>query len=177
MTITHFPKTRLSQLIGRLGGVSRSDGVEEAKKQLESMREKGDEVIRTSLAALEAIIFHPELANAYSPAQMREILCLGDQIVTLAGTFDYVALDKATRSLCDVTDGLVRTKRNDIASIHVHLRAMQMLAPGTVALPPDHIEMLLSELAKIMNHHGFDRISDSAEGVAFEEASATAPAG
>jgi hypothetical protein len=176
MTLTHFPKTRLSQVIGRLGGVSRSDAVDEAKKQLESMREKSDEVIRASLTALEAIIFHPETKQGYSPAQMREILCLGDQIVTLAGTFDYVALDKATRSLCDVTDGLKRTKRNDIASIHVHLRAMQMLAPGMAALPSEHVDMLLSELAKIMNHHGFDRLSDSADRVAFEEAS-TAPAG
>jgi hypothetical protein len=174
MTITHFPKTRLSQLIGRLGGVSRSDGVEEAKKHLESMREKADDVIRGSLASLETIIFHPQLPSTYSPAQMQEILCLADQIVTLAGTFDYVALDKATRSLCDVTDGLVRTKRNDVASIHVHLRAMQMLAPGTVALPPDHVDMLLSELAKIMAHHGFDKLSDSADGVAFEEVSAPA---
>jgi hypothetical protein len=59
----------------------------------------------------------------------------------------------------------------------VHLRAMQMLAPGMPALPPEHIDMLLSELAKIMNHHGFDRLSDSADRVAFEEASAAAPAG
>jgi len=51
-----------------------------------------------------------------------------------------------------------------------------MLAPGTAALPPDHVEMLLSELAKIMNHHGFDRISDSADRIAFEEASAAAAA-
>ena len=98
------------------------------------MRGKSDEEVILDLrsAALESIVYArlPEAVNAYSKNQMREILCLGDQIVTLAGTFSYDALDKAARSLCDVADGLVRTKRNDMASIHVHMRALRLLAPG-----------------------------------------------
>ena len=128
--LTHFPKTRLSELIGRLGGISREDAIEEAKIELRSMRGKSDEVILESVAALEEIILHPETGSAYSRKQMNEILQLADQIVTLAGTFGYTALDIATRSLCDVTDGLLRAKRNDIASIHVHIRAIRMVVPG-----------------------------------------------
>src|SRR4051812_35971034 len=123
VTLTLFPKTRLSELVGRLGGISRSDAIIEAKKQLESMRSQSDEVIETSINALEAVVYGPSHGDWYSTEQMQEILCLGDQIVTLAGTFEYTSLDKVTRSLCDVTDGLLRTKRRDIASIHVHMRA------------------------------------------------------
>jgi hypothetical protein len=168
--ITHFPKTRLSELIGRLGGISREDAVEKAKIELESMRGKSDEVILESVAALEEIILHPETGNAYSRKQMVEILQLADQIVTLAGTFGYVALDKATRSLCDVTDGLLRAKRNDIASIHVHIRAIRMVVPGAAPLPPEIVEQLLSELAKILAHYGFKGLSDAADKVSFEDA-------
>jgi len=160
--LTHFPKTRLSELVGRLGGINRDDAVEAAKKQLESMRGKSDEVILKSMATLEEIVERPASAAAYSPAQMNEILALGDQIVTLAGTFSYEALDKATRSLCDVADGLARNKRNDVASIRVHMRAMRMLAPGATPLPPEHVAVMLAELAKILAHHGFTGLSADA---------------
>jgi len=160
--LTHFPKTRLSELVGRLGGINRSDAVEQAKKQLETMRAKSDEVILASMTALEKVVYKPHSASAYSRAQMNEILALGDQIVTLAGTFSYEALDRATRSMCDVADGLARNKRDDVASIHVHMRAMRMLAPGATALPQEHVDMMLAELSKILTHHGFTGLSEGA---------------
>ena len=163
--LTHFPKTRLSELVGRLGGVNRDDAVAAAKLQLESMRGKADEVILNSMTSLEAIVYGPEKGNAYSSEQMRTILELGDQIVTLAGTFDYQALDKAARSLCDVTDGLSRAKRDDMASIQVHMRAMRMVVPGATPLPQEHIDKMLAELAKILAHHGFTALAEGAIGM------------
>lgn len=160
--LTHFPKTRLSELVGRLGGINREDAVEAAKAQLESMRGKADEVILNSMTSLEAIVYAPENGAAYSGQQMRTILELGDQIVTLAGTFSYDALDKAARSLCDVTDGLSRAKRNDMASIQVHMRALRMVAPGAPQLTAENTEKLLAELAKILTHHGFTELSEGA---------------
>jgi len=169
--LTHFPKTRLSQLVGNLGGIKREDAVEEAKKQLESMRGESDEVILASMTALEDIVSQPQSPKAYSPEQMNTILALADQIVTLAGTFDYAVLDKATRSLCDVADGLVRAKRDDVPSIRVHMRAMRMVAPGATPLPPEHVDKMLSELHRILTHYSFTGLSEAADKASFEDVS------
>jgi len=160
--LTFFPKTRLSELVGRLGGLTRSDAVDAAKTELESLRGEADNVIGASLGQLEALINAPEKPNAYSQAQMNEILALGDQIVTLAGTFGHQGLDKAIRSLCDVTDGLLRAKKDDVPSIRVHMRTIRMLAPGAAALSEEQTQLVLSELAKILAHHGFKSLGDTA---------------
>jgi hypothetical protein len=177
VAITHFPKTRLAELAGRLGGISRSDAIAEAKSQLEAMRSRSDDVIEASIGALEAIVYGPEHGDGYSTEQMGEILRLCDQIVTLAGTFDYGALDKVTRSLCDVTDGLLQAERHDAAPIHVHMRAMRMVSPSAPPLAPEEMDQMLSELTKILTHYGFDRLSDSADHVELEEPAPDAAAG
>jgi hypothetical protein len=161
--LIHFPKTSLSELVTDFGGLNRDDAIRGAQGELESMRAEADKVIESSIAALEQIAAAPEGADGYSPGQMYAILVRCDQIVTLAGTFDYPALDTATRCLCDLTDGLRQEGRNDVASVKVHVRTMRLLAPGAPPLSPAHQEMVLSELAKILTHHGFDRASDAAD--------------
>jgi hypothetical protein len=170
--LTHFPKIRLSELVGRFGGVSRDEAIAHAKKELEAMRGESDQVIENSITALEAIVNAPAERNRYSDAQLKQVLVLCDQIITLAGTFDYGALDQTTRSLCDVADGLMRTKRTDIASVHVHMRAMWMVNPKAPPLGQDQIAMMLAELRKILAHHGFDQLSASADKISFEDVSA-----
>lgn len=167
--LTHFPKIRLAELVGRFGGVSRVDAIAQAKKELAAMRDESDKVIGASIKALEDVVYAPAERNRYSEAQLKQILVLCDQIVTLAGTFEYGALDKITRSLCDVADGLLRTKQPDVAPIHVHMRAMQMVSPKAPALSEDQVAVMLAELRKILAHYGFDQISASADKVAFEE--------
>lgn len=171
--LTHFPKIRLTELVGRFGGVSRDEAIAQAKKELDAQRAEGNEVIEGSIKALEVIVYAPAERSRYSEDQLKQILVLCDQIVTLAGTFEYVALDQTTRSLCDVADGLLRSKRADIASIHVHMRAMQMVNPKAPPLNEEQIAMMLAELRKILAHHGFDQLSASADKVSFEDAPAT----
>lgn len=167
--LTHFPKIRLAELVGRFGGVSRDEAIAQAKKELLAMRGESDDVIEASMKTLEALIYAPAERNRYSDAQLKQILVLCDQIVTLAGTFDYRALDQTTRSLCDVADGLLRSGRPDIASVHVHLRAMRMVSPKAPPLGEEQIVMMLAELKKILAHHGFEQISAEADRVSFEE--------
>jgi hypothetical protein len=170
--LTHFPKIRLTELVTRFGGVSRDEAVAQAKKELAAMQAQGNEVIEGSIKALEKIVFSPAERNRYSDDQLKQILVLCDQVVTLAGTFEYVALDQTTRSLCDVTDGLLRTKKPDIASIHVHMRALQMVNPKAPPLNEQQIATMLGELRKILAHHGFDQLSASADANLPEETSA-----
>jgi len=171
--LTHFPKIRLTELVSRFGGVSRDDAIAQAKSELAAMQGQGNEVIEGSIKTLEKIVFTPAERNRYSEEQLKQILVLCDQIVTLAGTFGYVALDQTTRSLCDVTDGLLRTKKADIASIHVHMRALQMVNPKAPPLKEQQINTMLGELRKILAHHGFDQLSAAAETISQEEISSS----
>jgi hypothetical protein len=159
--LTFFPETRLSELVERFGGITRGDAVEAAMKELESMRGEGDATIERSIAALEALGQLAQTQRAYTPEQMQEILCIGDQIVTLAGTFNYKMLDVASKSLCDITYGLLNEGRNDLASIRVHVQAMRMMAPRSPALAPEDIEKVLSELSKIITFYGYTKAADS----------------
>jgi hypothetical protein len=167
--LTHFPKIRITELVGRFGGVSRSEAIEQAHKELAAMRPESNDVIEGAIKALEKIVYAPAERTRYSDAQLMEILRLCDQIVTLAGTFEYSALDQTTRSLCDIADGLLRTKRPDVASINVHMRAMLMVNPKAPALNEEQIQTMLGELRKILAHHGFDQLSASADKISFED--------
>ena len=90
---------------------------------------------------------------------MSTILRYADQIVTLAGTFGYQSLDLATRSLCDVTDGLLGAGIDDVAPIAVHVQAMRLMAPGAPALSPPETANVLGELARILTHFELSTIS------------------
>ena len=167
--LTHFPKLRIAELVGRFGGVNRNDAIVNARKELESLRDESDQVIEKAILALEKLVYAPAKPDRYSDSQLKEILALGDQVVTLAGTFGYGALDQTTRSLCDVADGLLCTGRADVPSIHVHMRALRMVSPKAPPLTAPQIETMLAELRKIHAHYGFDQLAHAADKIAFEE--------
>jgi hypothetical protein len=170
MKMIHFPKTRLSEMVARVGGISRSDAVEGAMTQMESMRGESDGVVNDAITAVEVIALAAGKKGKFDKAQMHDILRHGDQIVTLAGTFGYVSLDIASRSLCDVTDGLLSADLYDLAPILVHLQAMRMMAPGATPLKADEIEQVLAELKKVSAHFNVVPLADSAARLEFEPA-------
>jgi hypothetical protein len=150
-----FPKTRLSELAARAGGMLRDDALDGAMKSLEAMRAQGDIEIRKSISAMEAIVFARDAGETLDEGQMRDILRQADQIVTLAGTFCYPMLDNAARSLCDIVDGLIRTGMNSRRPVAVHVQTIHLMAPGGMILSPEHAEMMLGELAKVAAHFNF----------------------
>lgn len=160
--LTFFPETRLSKLAERFGGVTRSDAVDAAMKELESMRGEGDATIEGSIEILENLGQDALAKGAFTLEQLQQILCIGDQIVTLAGTFNYKMLDVASKSLCDVTYGFLNEGRSDVASIIVHVQALRMMAPQSPALSPEDTEKVLRELSKIITFYGYSKASDSA---------------
>ena len=155
---TSFPRTRLSQLAARSGGIAREQAVEAAMESVESLRGEGDEAIKSSIAAIEAIMKHAR--NGHLPTErIQGILPYADQIVTLAATFGYESLAKVMRSLCDVADGLVRAGLRDVAPIAVHVQSMQLLIPGSTALSAEQVEVVLGELGKVLAHYNFGSIA------------------
>ena len=161
--MTHFPRLSLADTINGFGGVSRDEAVQAATEQLETLRGDADQAIEESLSAIEQLCATPQAGSAYSAAQLSGMLVRCDQIVTLAGTFGYRALDDATRYLCDLADGLLRSGTSDVPSVTVHVRAMRLLAPGSPPLAPGHQEKVLSELGRILAHHGYPRANDLAD--------------
>jgi hypothetical protein len=163
MKMIHFPKTRLSELAKRAGGISRDDAVEGAMQQMESLRGESDDVIETTIAALEAIGQTARKNGKCSRDQLLEILQHGDQMVTLAGTFGYGPLGIASRSLCDIADGMMRAGSDDIAPILVHVQAVRMTSPRSAALTPEQADKVLAELTRVLTHFNFSPISDAAD--------------
>jgi hypothetical protein len=74
-------------------------------------------------------------------------------------------------------DGLVRTGRQDTASIHVHMRAMRLVSPRASVLAPEDFDKMLSHLTKILLHHGFDQLAEVGNRVSFEDPTPVAGAG
>jgi hypothetical protein len=144
-----FPKTRLSELAARPGGVARDAAIEGATEQLQSMRDESNAIIENTIAGIEAIACK---GARLSDEDMRAILIGADQVVTLAGTFGYGTLDTVARSLCDVTDGLMRAGIDAAAPIAVHARALRLFAPGHAELPQSERDKVLGELAKVLAH-------------------------
>jgi hypothetical protein len=157
--LTHFPKSRLSELVGSFGGLTREEAVEAATRQLEIMRPETDKAITSAITQMEALIDVTERSDLL----MRQLLPFCDQLVTLAGTFGYVSLDKAARSFCDLLDGLLNQGKDDLASIRVHVQTIRMLAPGATLLSEKHTELMLLELQKLLDFYNI--VQPDSEGV------------
>ena len=156
---TFFPETRLSKLAARSGGISREIAVENSMKHIESLRGEGDETISRLMLEIETLVGTAR-ASKLQTDQMQNVLQLADQIVTLTGTFGYEPLGRVMRSLCDVTDGLLRAGLQDAAPIAVHIQSMRLLSPGASALTNQQTDVVLSELSKILTHYKFGSLAD-----------------
>ncbi len=145
----YFPKIRLQEMLNRPGGISRDQALEGAISNLDDMKGEGNIIIENAIAAIEALSAQVN-GGKLAPEVMKEILEQADQVVTLAGTFAYVALDRAARGLCDITDGLMQAGKGDAAPVLVHVRALRMFAPRSIPLGKEASDQVLAELEKIM---------------------------
>lgn len=154
----YFPKIKLQEKLNTPGGIGRDQALEAAITNLREISGEGDGIIEAAIVAIEAIAASAQKGQL-TPQQMREILEQADQVVTLAGTFGYTALDRAARALCDITDGLLSAGLSDAAPIHVHVRALRMFAPSRAQLPQEATAQVLAELEKIMVFYNFQPIA------------------
>jgi len=149
----HFPVLPLQEAVSRPGGITRENALEAAQQNVREISGEADQTIEATIQALEAIV--AKGMRGLSTDQLREILSHADQIVTLAGTFSYTSLDRATRGLCDVTDGLMQAGKTDAAPVAVHVRAMHLFSPLCTMPGPEESERILAELAKVASHYGY----------------------
>jgi len=171
MKRTYFPKTRLSKLIERPGGMPRDEALASAQDGIEEMRDESADEIERGIAAIEGFVF-ASAKNELPSEAMTAILWQGDRIVTLAGTFGYGMIDAVVRSLCDVTGGLIRSGSRDAAPIAVHVRALRLVAPNSKPLAGDDAERILAELARVAAHYEFTSFAQSAAQLADQPSAA-----
>jgi hypothetical protein len=154
MKKVYFPKIKLQEMLMRPGGIARDEAIQNAIENLREESGESNTVIEEAIAAIAAIASGAK-GNVLSAEDMAGILAQADQIVTLAGTFGYTYLDRAARGLCDMTDGLIRTKRPDAAPIHVHVMALRLFSPTAGTPSEAEAEKVLSELASVMAFYNF----------------------
>lgn len=150
----HFPKTRLSELAARSGGVTRDKAVEEALKSIENLRDHAIKTIDNATQAIEAIVYSAK-GGRIAMDDMQKILRDADSIVTMAATFGMTALENIGKSLCDVTAGLIGNNLADMAPIAVHVQAIRLAAPGKPEITESEAARVLDELVKVRAHYGF----------------------
>jgi hypothetical protein len=147
----YFPKLRLTEKVMAAGGVTREDAVAAAIENVQSISAEGDMVLVGSIREIEKIITGSG-GRLDAPA-LHDILVHADQVITLAGTFGYDYLDRATRSLCDTIDCLQEADTPDLAPVAVHADAMRLFAPGKDGPTGDAAEGVLAELARVQAHY------------------------
>jgi hypothetical protein len=154
----HFPTLPLQEAVAKGGGITRENAVEAAMDNMRAMSGEADYNIEAAIQALEVVV-KAAVGGKFSPEQLRTVLEQTDQVVTMAGTFGYDALDRASRSLCDIADGLLRAGRMEAAPVAVHVRAMRLFSPLCTLPPIEECERILSELAKITAFYNFVPLS------------------
>jgi chemotaxis protein histidine kinase CheA len=154
----HFPKTRLSELAARSGGVTRERAVEEALKSIDNLRDHAVTTINDATATIETILGTAKNGRV-SPDDMRKILRQADSIITMAGTFGMAALENIAKSLCDIADGLLNRETQDAAPILVHVQAIRLAAPNKPEIDAAAASHILGELAKVRTHYGFESLA------------------
>jgi hypothetical protein len=149
-----FPKLRLQEMLNRPGGISREEALSAAMENVRSISSEGDQQIEDAIVKIEAIA-NSCAKSKFSPDDLKAVLELADQIVTLAGTFGYTSLDRATKNLCDMADGLLHAGRGEAAPILVNVRAVRLFAPSASTLSEEEAQKVLAELEKIKKFYNF----------------------
>jgi hypothetical protein len=154
----HFPVTRLAELAARPGGVTRTTALEEATKSVQNMLDIGLETTNHAMASIEAIAYSAKNGRL-ATEDIQNILRQADHIVTMAATFGFAGLEEASKSLCDVADGLMSRGLPDAAPVIVHVQSMRLMMPGGAELSEDEVAHILAELTKVRLHYEFVRLS------------------
>lgn len=150
-------KNRLGQLLRKPGGIGRKEACEAAVQNVELLRDEFVAAIPGEIAALEMIV--EASGRKRMPAdELDAMLRRAGQLLTLSGTYGYDLLDQVVKRFCDLAMGMIEKKIEDVAPVNVHLRAMRLVCPGTLELPQEAADNMLSGLEAVHAHYKIKRI-------------------
>jgi hypothetical protein len=136
------PPAHLSALINRPGGMLRDIAISRGQAGLEKLRAPAKQMLLSQVAELE------ELA-AVGIAAQSNLFGKIDAIISLAETFDMIALSETGRRLSDLIKMLATHDAAHPKAIAVHLRAMRLFC-----LPQSDIATagIMDELDRVRKH-------------------------
>lgn len=123
--IRRNPVNRLSQLIRKPGGITVSQALEDAQKNLDNIQGSMMGVLDQKLAEVQAIVVR--CRTAPTPADLKRLYALGDDILELAGPAGMGELGQAAFSLCELIDRFVSFRKYSWAALQVHLDGLTAL--------------------------------------------------
>ena len=139
---TFNSRTSTNKLAASFAGVSRDEAIRSAQGAIDEHREAAMDAVRAAIFEIRAMLAQPGRKHA-------ALLRKGDTIITIAGTFDFAALERAAKSLCDLLERSRPSAAVPAQSVLVHADAMQLLAASGSMLPAAQVDALLAELAKL----------------------------
>ncbi|MDE2184121.1 MAG: hypothetical protein KGJ78_13970 [Alphaproteobacteria bacterium] len=146
-------RNRITDLIRRPGGISRSQAVKAATTDVQRLREDLIQHVPDEIGALEAIADGAS-GDYLSAGDLETMLEGAERLLILSGTFGLTLLDEVVKKFCDLAAGVIERGQCSVAPVSVHLRAMRLVSPDSPPLSNEEQDNLLRELSKVHAHLG-----------------------
>ncbi len=149
VVVRHIPvKNRLAALIKMPGGKKLKDALSDAERNLETVKADCVSQIDALVGEIQTLA-----SGAGDPdlAARERLYDLGNQIVSLAGTFGMSGLGRAAYSLCELIDVTLDADGCPRGEIRVHAESLQLLRHAE-RLGEAGEAAVLEGLAKIIRH-------------------------
>lgn len=121
-------------MIDSAGGVSIGAALEQARSNIEAMRERALTVIEAGISALEAV--PAPAAREETSARLDQAYRAATSLIDAAGPFEMFDLCRAATGLCDLIGAIDPEQPFDWRIVTVHARSLRLLQ----ALPPEAAE-------------------------------------
>lgn len=144
-----FPKPRLNELLRTPGGLPVAEAIEQARKNLESIRPTCTAELAALLELCEAGF--QNLADDYDDATLAELYAIAVKGIGAGDVCGMPSVDLALTSFCDLLDHMRTLKRFDREAVGVHVRAWRLLM--TAALPEAGARQVIDGLLKVSRRY------------------------
>ncbi len=125
-TVTFIPwKNQLADLVREPGGVKIVDALDQASKNLETIRESTLTAVDAQIEQIERLC--ADTGARPADAVKQQIYFLASDIHAVAGVFGLGELGEAALSLCDLVDRFRTLDRWNQAAVDVHLSSFRLL--------------------------------------------------
>lgn len=142
------PPAGLARFIVRLGGISPSVAAARADAALEALKEPARRELAMQHDCLRA--WNSLLDSDPPVAVIREVHRIANELAASGGLFGLASVGLAAKSLCETIDAMEESGHFDLASVDVHVQAVQKL--WDEALSEDDRNMLLERLNTVIAH-------------------------
>lgn len=117
--IRRTPVNRLGKLMAKPGGISAAKALADADANLAGIKGQCLPLMDEKIAEVQSIVTRCKAAP--SPADLKRLYTLGNEILEIGGAFEMKDLSDAAFSLCELIDRFVTYKRYSWAALQVHL--------------------------------------------------------